>query len=82
MVQMALLLNKYPSCRIHRLSPFYIKTNLRENRLFAPWWAIGGKNRSHNVKKFAEKWTREYELASERVNQLTSGRVLEKWTSG
>jgi len=54
MVQIALLLNKYPSCRIHRLSPFYIKTNLRENRLFAPWWAIGGKNRSHNVNILAE----------------------------
>ena len=62
MVQMALLLNKYPFRRIHSLPPFYIKTNLRENRLFAPWWAIGGKNRSHNVKNLTEKWTREDEL--------------------
>jgi len=48
---MAFLLNKYSFRRIHGLPPFYIKTNLRENRLFAPWWAIGEKNRSHNVKK-------------------------------
>ena len=54
---MAFLLNKYSSFRIRKLPPFYIKTNLRENRLFAPWCAIGGKNRSHNVKIFAEKWT-------------------------
>jgi len=54
MVQMALLLNKYPSCRIRKLPPFCTKTNLRENRLFAPWWAIGGKNRSHNVNILAE----------------------------
>jgi len=81
MVQMAFLLNKYSSCRIRKPPPFCTKTNLRENRLFAPWWAIGGKNRSHNVKKIAEKWTREYELASERVNQLTSGRVVRELTS-
>ena len=64
MAQVALLLNKYSFRRIHRLPPFYIKTNLRENRLFAPWWAIGGKNRSHNVKIFAEKWTEEGWLTS------------------
>jgi len=54
MVQMAFLLNKYSSCRIHSLPPFYIKTNPRENRFFAARWAIGGKNRSHNVNSFAE----------------------------
>jgi len=64
MVQMALLLNKYPSCRIRKPPPFCTKTNLRENRLFAPWCAIGGKNRSHNVKIFAEKWTGEGWLTS------------------
>ena len=69
MVQMAFLLNKYSFRRIHGLPPFYIKTNLRENRLFAPWWAIGGKNLSHNVKKFTEKWTREDELTRSLVNE-------------
>ena len=64
MVQVALLLNKYSFRRIHSLPPFYIKTNLRENRLFAPWCAIGGKNRSHNIKIFAEKWTEEGWLTS------------------
>ena len=54
---MAFLLNKYSSCRIHSLPPFYIKTNPRENRFFAARWAIGGKNRSHNVKVLAENWT-------------------------
>jgi len=54
MVQMALLLNKYSSCRIHSLPPFHIKTNPRENRFFAARWAIGGKNCSHNVNILAE----------------------------
>ena len=58
MVQMAFLLNKYSSCRIHSLPPFCTKTNPRENRFFAARWAIGGKNRSHNVKVLAEKWTK------------------------
>ena len=57
MVQMAFWLNKYSSCRIHSLPPFYIKTNLHENRFFAARWAIGGKNRSHNVNILAENWT-------------------------
>jgi hypothetical protein len=69
MVQMALLLNKYPSCRIRKLPPLCTERNLRENRLFAPWWAIGGKNRSHNVKNFAEKRTREDELTRSLVNE-------------
>ena len=54
---MAFWLNKYSSCRIHSLPPFYIKTNPRENRFFAARWAIGGKNRSHNVNILAENWT-------------------------
>ena len=69
MVQMAFLLNKYSFRRIHGLPPFYIKTNLRENRLFAPWWAIGEKNRSHNVKNFAEKWTKEDGLTRSLVSE-------------
>ena len=69
MVQMALLLNKYSSCRIRKLPPFCTKTNLRENRLFASWWAIGEKNRSHNVKNFAEKWTKEDGLTRSLVSE-------------
>ena len=56
--QMAFLLNKYSSCRIHGLPPFCNKTNPRENRFFAARWAIGGKNRSHNVNSFAENETK------------------------
>ena len=41
-VLVAVALNKYTLHRIHRLTPFYIKTNLRENRFFAARWAIGG----------------------------------------
>jgi len=35
--------NKNSFCRIHKLAPICIKTNLRENRLFAARWAIGGQ---------------------------------------
>jgi len=54
---MAVVYNKYSFCHIHRLAPFYIQTNLRENRLFAVGWAVGGKNVSYNVKIYAEKIT-------------------------
>ncbi len=47
---MAVTLNKNSFCRISRLPPFCIKTNLRENRLFAARRAIGGQNGTHNVK--------------------------------
>jgi len=43
LVQMAVFLNKNSFHRIHKLPPFYIKTNLRENRLFATRGAIGGQ---------------------------------------
>ena len=42
-VQMAVFPNKNSFCRIHILPPFCIKTNLRENRFFEAWWAIGGQ---------------------------------------
>jgi len=41
-VQMAVSSNKYSFYCIHRLSPFYIKTNLRENRFFAAKRVVGG----------------------------------------
>ena len=47
---MAVTLNKNSFCRISRLPPFCIKTNLRENRLFAARRAIGGQKGTHNVK--------------------------------
>ena len=58
MVQTTIRGNKYSFFRIRGQTPFCIKTNLRENRFFAARWAIGGKNRSHNVKVLAEKWTK------------------------
>ena len=42
-VQMAFLLNKNSFCRMHMLTIFCIKINLRENRIFAARWAIGGR---------------------------------------
>jgi len=42
-VQMAINLNKNSFCRMHMLSPFCIKTNLRENRFFAAEREIGGE---------------------------------------
>ena len=47
---MAVTLNKNLFYRISRLPPFCIKTNLRENRLFAARRAIGGQKGTHNVK--------------------------------
>ena len=40
------------------LTPFCIKTNLRENRFFAVKWAIGGEKGTHNVKSSAENLTK------------------------
>ena len=47
---MAVTLNKNSFCRIRRLPPFCIKTNLRENRLFAARRAIGEQKCTQNVK--------------------------------
>ena len=41
LVQMAVFLNKNSFHRIHKLPPFCIKTNLRENRFFAARRAVG-----------------------------------------
>ena len=43
-VQMASFSNKYSFCQHSHVTPFCIKTNLRENRLFAARCAIGGQN--------------------------------------
>jgi len=39
-VQMVAFSNKNSFCRMHMLTLFCIKTNLRENRFFAAKWAI------------------------------------------
>ena len=56
---MAVTLNKNSFCRIRRLPPFCIKTNLRENRLFAARRAIGGQKGTHNVKIFTKNHTKQ-----------------------
>ncbi len=58
LVQMAFVFNKNSFCLHLHVSPFCTKTNLRENRFFAPRWAIGGKKDSNNVKFLAESWTK------------------------
>ena len=55
---MATFLNKYSFHCIHMLTPFCIKTNLRENRFFAAKWTIGGKKGTHNVKYSTENLTK------------------------
>ena len=57
-MQRATTLNKYSFRCIHMLSPFYIKTNLRENRFFAGKWTVGGKKGTHNVKFSTENLTK------------------------
>ena len=57
-MQMATSLNKYSFRCIHMLTPFCIKTNLRENRFFAAKWMVGGKKGTHNVKFYTENLTK------------------------
>ncbi len=38
---MAVISNKYSFCQHLQLTPFCIKTNPRENRLFAVGWELG-----------------------------------------
>ena len=49
---------------MHMLTPFCIKTNLRENRFFAARRTIGGKKNTHRVKILAEKFTMNEGLTS------------------
>ncbi len=44
---------------MHMLTLFCIKTNLRENRLFAAEWTIDEQKRPHNVKYYTEKRTKQ-----------------------
>jgi hypothetical protein len=57
-VLVAVSLNKNSFCLQVQLTPFCIKTNLRENRFFAARWAIVGKNCTHNVKFITENKTK------------------------
>ena len=57
-VQMAVYLNNYSFCRMHMLTLFCIKTNLRENRFFAARWAMVDENGTHNVKFLAKNCTK------------------------
>jgi len=60
-----------------QLPPFYIKTNLRENRLFAVEWAIGGEKGSYNVKIYTKNITNQIKNkgAREQGDKLTRKRV-------
>ncbi len=55
---MAVLLNKNSFCCIQKTPPIFIKTNLRENRFFAAWLAVGGEKGTHNVKILTKKQTK------------------------
>jgi len=50
---------------MHKLTPFCIKINPRENRFSAGRRTIGGKKSTHNVKILTEKFTT--------IEGLTSG---------
>ena len=58
-VQMPVAYNKYSLCRTHKLTPFSIKTNPRENRFFGASGRLVDKKDSHNVKIYTEKRTKE-----------------------
>ena len=55
---MAAFGNEYTFCRMHMLTPFCIKTNLRENRFFATRWRLVDGKGTQNVKILAEKQTK------------------------
>jgi len=61
-VLVAVGLNKNSFCLHVQLTPFCIKTNLRENRFFAARWTIVGENCTHNVKFLTENKTKEIML--------------------
>ncbi len=63
---MVVFSNKNSFCLHVQLAPFCIKTNLRENRLFAARWALDGEKGSQDVKIYAEKRTKS-------IDELTSG---------
>jgi len=61
-VLVAVGLNKNSFFLHVQLTPFCIKTNLRENRFFAARWTIVGENCTHNVKFLTENKTKEIML--------------------
>ena len=63
-VLVAVGLNKNSFCLHVQLTPFRIKTNLRENRFFAARWAIVGENCTHNVKFLIENKTKQIALCT------------------
>ena len=54
---MAVSSNKYSFCFIHMLTPFCIKTNLRENRFFAAKCGLVSRKGTYNVKIFTKNIT-------------------------
>ena len=60
----AVSLNKNSFCQHVQLTPFCIKTNLRENRFFAAGWTIVGENCTHNVKFLTENKTKQIVLCT------------------
>ena len=56
---MAVPCNKYSSCYIHRLALSSIKTNPRENRIFATERVVGEYKGTHRVKILTKKRTKE-----------------------
>ena len=63
-VLVAVGLNKNSFFLPAQLTPFCIKTNLRENRFFAARWAIVGENCTHNVKFLTENKTKQIALCT------------------
>jgi len=61
-VLVAVGLNKNSFCWHVQLTPFCIKTNLRENRFFAARWTIVGENCTHNVKFLTKNKTKQIML--------------------
>jgi len=53
-VQMVVFSNKNSFCRMHMLTLFCIKTNLRENRFFAASGRLMNEKATHNVKFFTK----------------------------
>ena len=85
-VLVAVSLNKNSFCQHVQLTPFCIKTNLRENRFFAARWAIVGENCTHNVKFLTENKTKQIVLCTHAKATVTESMYAyncqRKWLQG
>ena len=68
---MTILRHKNSFCLHAQTNPFCIKTNLRENRLFAARWALDGEKGTQNVKYITKNQTKQDYVVYARMDNDT-----------